>query len=75
MQIINDKLDNIYNWQCNFYNDIPNKFPLIMTEKEQEILIKYIKQSKVFLEFGSGGSTFLSVIHGNCTIYSVESDK
>ena len=34
-----------------------------------------MKDSLNYLEFGAGGSTFLGIIHSNCKVHSVESDK
>lgn len=62
-------------WQTDFYKEIPQKFPVVLTEDEKSILTAYQKKSKNYLEFGSGGSTFLALIHSNTNIYSVESDK
>lgn len=72
---LKQKLDNLYTWQCNFYKDIPDDFPLVMTNNEKNLFVDYIKKAKNYLEFGSGGSTFLAVLNSDCIINSVESDK
>ncbi len=48
-------------------------FPICLAEKEKETLIKYMKKSNNFLEYGAGGSTFLALINSNTKIHSVES--
>lgn len=75
LKFIKQELQNIRNWQCNFYKDIPEKFPLRLSEKEQEALINYLKNSNNYLEFGSGGSSFLALLNSNAKVYSVESDE
>lgn len=49
-------------------------YPIRLSAKERDTLIKYVKQSKQYLEFGSGGSTFLTICNSDAKIYSVESD-
>ncbi len=61
-------------WQNNFYREIPLDFPIMLSLDEKEFLIKYFKNSKNYLEFGAGGSTFLALLNSNCNIISVESD-
>ena len=61
-------------WHDNFYRKIPKDYPAIFSQSEKELLIKYIKNSKNYLEFGSGGSTFLALINSDCNIVSIESD-
>jgi len=46
-----------------------------MTENEQELFKKYVYGAKIYLEFGSGGSTIAALINSNRKVYSVESDK
>ena len=53
---------------------ICKKYPIILTRDEKKLLIKYLKKSKKYLEFGAGGSTFLALLKSNTKIYSVESD-
>ena len=65
----------INNWQCNFYKDIPLNYPIRLSNEEINLLIQYYKKSNQYLEFGSGGSTFLALINSNIKIYSVESDE
>jgi hypothetical protein len=52
-----------------------NYFTWEMTENEQELFKKYIYSSKVYLEFGSGGSTIAALINSDRKIYSIESSK
>ncbi|MDR1473926.1 MAG: hypothetical protein LBI41_05200 [Lactobacillales bacterium] len=50
-------------------------FAWAMTKNERKLFIKYIKGSKIYLEFGSGGSTISSIKNKVTKIYSVESSK
>ena len=62
-------------WWFNRDKIIPTKFPICLTDKEQAVLSKYLKTAKIYLEYGSGGSTFLALINSNAKVYSVESDS
>lgn len=61
----------------------PTHFPLVMSAMEREYLENAFKTHNQivgggggeYLEFGSGGSTFLALLHSNMRITSVESDK
>lgn len=55
-------------------NSNPKNFPIRLTDKEKSMLIENLKKSKQYLEFGSGGSTFLAVLNSDCNIISIESD-
>ena len=72
---INTKFDNIYNWQTDFYKDIPNSFQAALTDDERDTICKYLKETKNYLEFGAGGSTFLVLKLSDANIYSVDSDE
>lgn len=63
------------NWQLNFYKDFPGDFPQSLSELEKKTLSKYYANSSNYLEFGSGGSTFIALNNPNLIINSVESDK
>ncbi|MCZ9838861.1 hypothetical protein OFR22_13900 [Brachyspira hyodysenteriae] len=67
----------------NLRNDIRNflvsletniRLPILMTEDERELFVKSISESKEYLEFGSGGSTFIVLKTTNANIISIESD-
>lgn len=52
-----------------------SNFPIVMTEGEREFLLENIKNAENYLEFGAGGSTFLSLLQTDIqNIVSVESD-
>ena len=68
------KLLYIYEWQQNFYKKEPSKFPIRLSEFEKLTIKDYINNSKMYLEFGAGGSTFLA-LNTNAVIISVESDN
>ncbi len=61
-------------YQIHCQEDYPTCFPLVLTDNEKSLLKKYLSLSKYYLEFGSGGSTFLAVLCSNTKVYSVESD-
>lgn len=56
--------------------DVPKNYPIRLSENEKQFFINIIKNKKIknYLEFGSGGSTFLALINSNANVYSVESD-
>lgn len=67
----------------NLRNDIRNflvsletniRLPILMTEDERELFVKSISESKEYLEFGSGGSTFIVLKTTKANIISIESD-
>ena len=45
-----------------------------MTENEIKLFEKYLKNSKKYLEFGSGGSTYFAIQNGVDKITSIETD-
>lgn len=52
------------------------QYPIRLSDFEKELLINKLKVCEHYLEFGSGGSTFLAILEGNCKkIVSVESDS
>jgi len=55
-------------------SDNPKLFSVIMSKSEKELFINNVKQSKHYLEFGSGGSTFLALMNSNADVVSVEND-
>ena len=71
---LNSQLTLFKEWQINFNRQVPNKYPIRLTDDEISLLCKYLQSSKNYLEFGSGGSTFLALINSVPDIYSVESD-
>lgn len=59
--------------------DLNSPYPLFykfrMTKLEQDMFNKYVKKSKVYLEFGSGGSTLRVLQKSKAKIHSVESSS
>lgn len=52
-----------------------NEYPIALSDLEKEFLVKSISGSKSYLEFGSGGSTFLALTKTDIPlVVSVESD-
>ncbi len=53
-----------------------SNYPIRLTENERKYLLENLKNSKRYLEYGSGGSTFLSTTETQIpVIVSVESDN
>jgi len=52
-----------------------NRFIWAMTKNERELFAKYASGAKIYLEFGSGGSTIAALTGSGGKVYSVESDK
>lgn len=50
------------------------RLPILMTENERELFVKSISESKEYLEFGSGGSTFIVLRTTKANVVSIESD-
>lgn len=73
-KMIQAKLLQIKEWQLDFYKLTPQKFPKSLSDSEVKLLCRKYNSSKNYLEFGSGGSTFLALMNSNTNIYSVESD-
>lgn len=58
-----------------FNNTAVGAYPVALTDLEKNFLIKSISDSKYYLEFGSGGSTFLALTQTDIPfVVSVESD-
>ena len=56
--------------------DNPKLFPIRLADIEKSLLVNVMKQTTNYLEFGSGGSTFLALFNNNIkNIVSVESDE
>lgn len=54
---------------------VPEKFPIRLSDIEKKKIIELLKESNIYLEFGSGGSTFLAEFYSKTkNIISVESD-
>ncbi len=58
----------------DYYKNTTDAFPIELTKDEKITLVKYLNESKNYLEFGSGGSTFLALSTMKTKIYSIESD-
>ncbi len=56
------------------YSPKPLLYSFIMTKDERALFDKVIKNSKVYLEFGMGGSTFRALQKSRAQIYSVDSN-
>jgi len=55
------------------YSPVPFLFPFVMTNSEKALFDKTIKHSRVYLEFGMGGSTFRTLQKSKAKIYSIDS--
>lgn len=65
-----DYLDNI-----DKNKDIPERYSFIMHDDEKDFFTKNIIDSKNYLEFGMGGSTFHVLKNSSANIYSIDSSK
>ena len=72
MTKINQKAINLIK-KLDIYSPYPLFYKFRMTESEQEVFDKYVKNSKHYLEFGSGGSTLRVLQKSKAKIYSIES--
>ena len=70
-----NQIQNLMLYQIYCQDDAPKFYPNALNNDEIEVLKKYLNNSKYYLEFGSGGSTFLALSYPNIKrIISVESD-
>ncbi|WP_370522530.1 hypothetical protein [Helicobacter winghamensis] len=53
----------------------PRLYPIELSKNEKAYIIKTFKGVSTYLEFGSGGSTFLALLNSKANILSVESSK
>lgn len=65
---------NLYRKVVDYHKKFPTTSPVGMTEKEQNFFIDNISGARNYLEYGTGGSTFLALQHSNANITAVESD-
>src|SRR5690606_17541628 len=72
MKNINQKIINLIR-KLEVYSPYPLFYKFRMTKDEQKLFNRYIKNSKYYLEFGSGGSTLRVLQKSQAKIYSVES--
>ena len=57
-------------------NAAPVLYPILQTVNEQDFFVKIVNSGKKYLEFGSGGSTFLALLKTNIeSVMSIESDN
>jgi hypothetical protein len=48
----------------------------LLAKNDKQMFYKYLDKSKIYFEYGSGGSTYQASIRNNIIkIYTVESDK
>ena len=64
-----------YQLLFDFHSSRPITVPVGMSKEEKEFFCSVISKSNRYLEFGSGGSTFLAIRHSNAHITSVDSDN
>lgn len=55
--------------------DNPVRYSFVMHDDEKEFFTEIIKDSKNYLEFGMGGSTFHVIKNSEAKIYSIDSSK
>src|SRR5690606_18853321 len=74
MKNINQKIINLIR-KLEVYSPYPLFYKFRMTKNEQKVFNNHIKNSKYYLEFGSGGSTLRILQKSKAKIYSVESSS
>jgi hypothetical protein len=65
----------LYFYQRIKQNKNQHGFVWLMTEKEQKLFKQYVRNAKVYFEFGSGGSTIAALSNSAGKVYSIESSK
>ena len=68
-------INQLMQYQIHCQESYPEIFPLVLTKNYLYLLKKYLNDSDFYLEFGSGGSTFLALLDSKTNIFSVESDN
>lgn len=53
----------------------PSQYSFMMSKREKELFDLTIKDSKVYLEFGMGGSTFHALQKTSAKVYSIDSSR
>lgn len=69
------KLGNKISVFINQRKKIPSEYPFIMYDEEKELLKKIIKNSKNYLEFGTGGSTIFTLINSETFVTSIDTNE
>jgi len=68
------KANNIVK-RFNKKSPVPLQYPMRMSDAEKKLFDKNIKMSQTYLEFGSGGSTFRTLLKTRVDVMSVESSR
>lgn len=69
-----DVLNSLVLW-INRFSSKPLFHPFRMTRKEQKLFDRCVSESKNYLEFGMGGSTFRVLQKSQANVYSVDSSE
>ena len=72
MKIFNKKKIKLF---FDYMKSRPKRFSVRLSENEKEFFLRHIKDAKNYLEFGTGGSTFLTLLNSKADIVGVESDN
>lgn len=81
MSIIPKVVSKLKKFYANYLDQIdkkrefPVRYSFIMHEVEKDFLTENIKNSKNYLEFGMGGSTFHVLKNSKAVVYSIDSSK
>lgn len=65
----------IYRTLQDYHSDYPRCYPVGMKEEEQHFLVDSLAGAGSYLEFGTGGSTFLALLHSSAQVAAVDSDE
>jgi hypothetical protein len=60
--------------EMDFYSPKPKFYSFVMSENEIMLFDIIVNRSKVYLEFGMGGSTLRTLQNSKANIYSIDSD-
>src|SRR5215203_1130862 len=71
---LNQKIEELLE-KYDKYLPNPSYYSFIMSEKEKELFDLSIKDSKVYLEFGMGGTTFRALQKSRAKVYSIDSSR
>ena len=59
----------------DFYSPRPRYYSFIMSDSERDLFDQYVKKSKLYLEFGAGGSTLRALTISKAQVYSIDSSQ
>ena len=61
--------------KLDVYSPRPRYYAFIMSPSERNLFDQYVKKSKLYLEFGAGGSTLRALTISKAQVYSIDSSQ